>query len=62
MRAGDLEYLGKSKSQKSTSMTDDSKRKLEEIRAYQEHWKRYGTNRSSKAAKSKREIMEELTR
>jgi len=62
MSTGDLEYVGKINPQKSTSIAQDSKRESEEIRADQEHWKKHGTNRSSKAAKSKREIMEELTR
>jgi len=62
MSAGDLEYLGKINPQKSTSIAEDSKKELEEIRADQEHWKKHGANRSSNAAKSKREIIEELSR
>ena len=58
----DLEYVGKVNTQKLTSLTEDIKQDQEEIRADSEHWKKYGTNRSSKATKSKREIMEELSR
>lgn len=58
----DLEFVGRMNPQKLTSLAEDFKRDQEEIRADIEHWKKYGTNRSSKAAKSKREIMEELTR
>lgn len=57
-----LEFVGKVKAEKLTSLAEDSKNELAEIHADQEHWKKYGTNRSSKAAKSKREIMEELSR
>ena len=57
-----LEFVGKIKAEKLTSLAEDSKNDLAEIHADQEHWAKYGTNRSSKAAKSKREIMEELSR
>ena len=57
-----LEYLGSASSQKLTSLAEDIKKDQEEIRADTEHWKRYGINRSTNAAKSKREMMEELTR
>jgi len=57
-----LEFLGKVKADKLPSIAEDIKKDQEEIRADMEHWRKYGTNRSSKAAKSKREIMEELTR
>ena len=57
-----LEFVGKVKTEKLTSLAEDSKNELAEIHADQEHWKKYGTSRSSKAAKSKREIMEELSR
>lgn len=57
-----LEYLGKANPQKLTSLAEDIKKDQEEIHADTEHWKRYGINRSTKAAKSKRELMEELTR
>ena len=57
-----LEFLGKIKAEKLTSAAEDSKNNLAEIHADQAHWKKYGTNRSSKTAKSKSEIMEELSR
>lgn len=57
-----LEFLGRVKADKLSSITEDIKKDQAEIRADMEHWKKYGANRSSKAAKSKREIMEELTR
>jgi hypothetical protein len=57
-----IEFVGKVKAEKLTSLSEDAKNELAEIYADQEHWKKYGTNRSSKAAKSKREIMEELSR
>ena len=56
-----LEFVGKVKAERLTSLAEDSKKELAEIRADQAHWAKYGTNRSSKAAKSKREIMEELS-
>ena len=57
-----LEFVGNLKSQKLTSLAEDSKSELDEIHADQAHWAKHGTNRSTKAAKSKREIMEELSR
>ncbi len=57
-----LEYSGKLKADKLTSLAEDSKKDLTEIHADQAHWAKHGTNRSTKAAKSKREIMEELSR
>jgi len=57
-----LEFMGKVKAGKPTSLVEDSKKEQEEIRADQAHWAKYGTNRSTRAAKSKREIMEELSR
>lgn len=57
-----LEFVGKIKADKPTSLTEDSKNDLAEIHADRAHWAKYGTNRSSKAAKSKSEIMEELSR
>ena len=48
--------------QKLTSLAEDSKNELDEIIADREHWEKYGTNRSKKSAKSKRELMEELSR
>ena len=52
----------KVKAEKLTSLAEDSKSELDEIHADQAHWAKHGTNRSTKAAKSKREIMEELSR
>ena len=57
-----LEFLGKIKAEKLTTLAEGSKNELAEIHADQAHWKKYGTNRSSKTAKSKSEIMEELSR
>ena len=57
-----LEFVGKIKAEKLTSLAEDAKNELAEIHADQAHWVKHGTNRSSKAAKSKREIMEELSR
>jgi len=57
-----IEFLGKVKVTKPTSLAEESKNELTEIRADQAHWEKYGTNRSTKSAKSKREIMEELSR
>ena len=62
MSANDLEYVGKVNPQKQTSLAEDSKSQLEEIHADQAHWAKFGTNRSTKSAKSKSEIMEELSR
>ena len=57
-----LEFMGKVKTEKPTSLAEDSKKEQEEILADQAHWAKHGTNRSTKAAKSKSEIMEELSR
>ena len=57
-----LEVMGKLEAKKLTSLAEDSKNELAEIHADQAHWAKHGTNRSTKAAKSKREIMEELSR
>ena len=57
-----LEFMGKLEAKKLTSLAEDSKNELAEIHADQAHWAKHGTNRSTKAAKSKREIMEELSR
>ena len=62
MSANDLEYVGRMNPQKQTSLAEDSESELEEIHADQAHWAKFGTNRSAKSAKSKREIMEELSR
>ena len=57
-----IEYVGKVKAEKLTTLAEDSKNDLAEIHADQAHWEKYGTNRLTKAAKSKSEIMEELSR
>lgn len=57
-----LEFVGKAKAEKLTSLAEDFKKEQAEIHADQAHWAKYGTNRSTRAAKSKREIMEELSR
>ena len=57
-----LEFLGRMNPQKLTSLAEDPKNELDEIVADREHWAKYGTNRSKKSAKSKREIMEGLSR
>lgn len=57
-----LEFVGKIKADKPTSLTENSKNDLAEIHADQAHWAKHGTNRSTKAAKNKSEIMEELSR
>ncbi|QWD38653.1 hypothetical protein G6671_08025 [Polynucleobacter paneuropaeus] len=57
-----LEFVGKMKPEKLTSIAEDFKKEQAEIIADREHWAKYGTNRSTRAAKSKREIMEELSR
>ena len=57
-----IKFLGKVEAEKLTLLGEDSKGELAEILADQAHWAKYGTNRSTKSAKSKREIMEELSR
>lgn len=57
-----LEFVGKVKPEKLTPLAEDSKKELAEIHADQVHWAKYGTNRSTKSAKSKREIIEKLSR
>ncbi len=57
-----VEFVGKIKAEKLTSSAEYSKNDLAEIHADQAHWAKHGTNRSIRAAKSKREIMEELSR
>ena len=57
-----IEFMCKVKAEKLTSLAEDSKKEQEEILADQSHWAKHGTNRSTKAAKSKSEIMEELSR
>jgi hypothetical protein len=56
------EFAGSVKSKRLTSLSEDIKADTAEILADRKHWEKYGTNRSSKSVKSKREIMEELTR
>ena len=57
-----LEFVGSMKAEKLTTLAEDSKKELAEIHADQAHWAKHGTNRSTKAAKSKSKIMEELSR
>jgi len=57
-----VEFMCKVKPDKLTSLAEDSKKDLIEIHADQAHWAKYRTNRSTKATKSKREIMEGLSR
>lgn len=57
-----LEFVGVVMAEKLTSLAEDSKKEQEEILADQAHWAKHGTNRSRKPAKSKSEIMEELSR
>ena len=57
-----LEFMGSINSNRLTSLAEDSKKELVEIHADQAHWAKHGTNRSSKATKSKSEIMEKLSR
>jgi hypothetical protein len=57
-----LEFVGKVNAEKLISLAEDAKKAQEEILADQAHWAKHGTNRSTKAAKSKGEIMEELSR
>lgn len=55
-----LEFVGKLKAEKLTSLTEDIKKDRAEIIADREHWAKYGTNRRNGASKG--EIMEELSR
>ena len=57
-----VEFVGKVKAEKLTTLAEDSKNELAVIHADQAHWAKHGTNRSTRAAKSKSEIMEELSR
>jgi len=50
-----LEYLEKAETAKTTSLAEDANNPLADA-------EKHGANRSTKAAKSKREIMEELNR
>lgn len=55
-----LEFLGKMKPKKLTSLAEDIKKDQAEIVSDREHWAKNGTNRRNGA--SRREIMEELSR
>ncbi|QWD66021.1 hypothetical protein [Polynucleobacter sp. MWH-Aus1W21] len=55
-----IEFVGKVKAEKLTSLAEDIKIDQAEIIADREHWAKYGTNKRNGA--SKREIKEELTR
>jgi len=57
-----IEFAGKVKPERLTSLAEDSKNELAEIHADQAHWAKHGPNRSTRAAKSNSEIMEELSR
>jgi hypothetical protein len=57
-----LEFAGKVKPEKLTSLAEDFKKEQAEIISDSERWKKYGTNSPRKAALNKREIMEELSR
>ena len=57
-----IEFVGKVNAENLTSLAEDAKKEQEEILADQAHWVKHGTNRSIRAAKSKSEIMEELSR
>lgn len=54
--------MEKLNSQKPTSLAEDSKKEADEMAADQDHRTRCGNNRSTKTAKSKREIIEDLNR
>ena len=55
-----LEFVGKVKAEKLTSLAEDIKKDQAEIIFDREHWAKYSANRRNGA--SKREIMEELSR
>lgn len=57
-----IEFVGKVKADKLTSLAEDSKNNHAEISADKAYWIKHGANRSTRATKSKREIMEELSR
>jgi hypothetical protein len=52
-----IEFLGKVRADKQTSLAEDAKK--DQAEAY---WIKHGVNRSTRATKSKSEIMEELSR
>ena len=56
------EHLGKAETEKPTSLTEDSINKPANTDACTTDGEKHGANRSTRAAKSKREIMEELSR
>ena len=57
-----IEFVGKVKAEKLTTLAEDSKNDLAEIHADQEHWAKYGTNRPRRGSPSKTELMEQLSR
>jgi hypothetical protein len=57
-----LEFVGRLRLRKLTSIAEDCKNEQAEILADQERWAKYGTNNPRKVALSKSEIMEELSR
>jgi hypothetical protein len=57
-----IEYMSKIKAEKLTSLAEDSKNDQAEISADKAYWIEHGSNHTTRAAKSKREIMEELSR
>jgi len=57
-----LEHLDMVETEKPTSLADDSTNEHADTDAIKTDGDKYGANRSTKAAKSKREIMEELSR
>jgi hypothetical protein len=57
-----IEFLGKAKADKQTSLAEDSKNDQAEIFADKAYWIKHGSNRTIRTTKSKREIMEGLSR
>jgi hypothetical protein len=57
-----IEFLGKVRADKQTSLAEDAKKDQAEISADKAYWIKHGVNRSTRATKSKSEIMEELSR
>jgi len=57
-----IEFLGKAKADKQTSLAEDSKNDQAELSVDKAYWIKHGSNRTTRAAKSKREIMEQLSR
>ena len=56
------EHLEKVGADKPSSLAEDSSNELADADAFKADEEKHGINRSTKAAKSKREIMEELSR